>query len=131
MSGDFRLTLPARTPYDRQLLVQHIRRTVTRRGAARVALGRFLLLVVGTPACADEPCPLCGRRPGAMRCRLDGRDTCVPCALDLATPERGAAATIGVGAMAPAAPRAIRVPHSGIHGSRGDATRPSSARRRQ
>ena len=130
MASDWRLTLPARTPYDRPLLVQCLRRTVTRWGTVHVAIGRSLLLVVGGIA-SDQPCPLCGRPPGPMRCRLGGRDTCLGCALDAAAPARGAAATIGVGAMAPAAPHAARFPHSGGHSNRGDATRPSIARRRQ
>jgi hypothetical protein len=130
MSSDWRLTLPARTPYDRQLLVQCIRRTVTRWGTVRVAIGRCLL-VVGGGAATNEPCPLCGCRPGPLRCRLAGRETCVGCALDTAAAERGAEATIGVGAMAPTAPRADPTPHSGSHSNRGDAARPSIAKRRQ
>ena len=130
MASDWRLTLPARTPYDRQLLVQCIRRTVTRWGTARVAIGHFLLLIVDGVA-SDEPCPQCGRPPGPMHCRLGGRNICLGCALDAAAPARGATATIGVGAMAPAAPHAVQFPHSGGHSNRGDATRPSIAKRRQ
>ena len=130
MASDWRLTLPARTPYDRQLLVQCIRRTVTRWGSVRVAIGRCLLLVRGDED-AELSCALCGRRPGPLSCRFAGRDACVGCALEAAAPERGSDATLGVGAMAPAAPRAAGFAHSGVHGSRGDATRPSFAKRRQ
>lgn len=130
MTSDWRLTLPARTPYDRQLLVQCIRRTVTRWGTARVAIGHCLLLIVGGSV-SGAPCPQCGRPRGPIHCRLGGRDTCLGCALDAAAPARGAVATIGVGAMAPAAPHAERLPQSEGHSNRGDATRPSIARRRQ
>ena len=119
-AAGWQLTLPARTPYDRQLLVQTIRHTVTRWGVARVAIGRCRILVVGCPAVAGERCPLCGRCPGTMHCRIAGRETCVGCALDTAPLEQFLQATIGVNAVAPG-PRA---------GSTSAQRKPQQARRR-
>jgi hypothetical protein len=113
------------------LLLQCIRRTAARWGTVRVAIGRCLLLVVGEATPPDGLCPLCGRQPSALHCRLAGLDACLGCALDQAVPEHGATATIGVGMMAPAAPRAVGLPHSRAHSNRGDAARPSLAKRRQ
>jgi len=120
-AAGWQLTLPARTPYDRQLLMQTIRHTVTRWGAARVAIGRCRILVVGCPAVAGQRCPLCGRCPGTMHCRIAGRETCVGCALDTAPLERCPQATIGVNAVAPAGPHA---------GSTSAQRKPQQARRR-
>jgi hypothetical protein len=127
MTTDWRLTLPARTPYDRELLLQCIRSTVTRWGSVRVAVGGSLLLVDRT-ADADAPCPRCGGAPGRLHCRLDGTPTCLRCALACAD---DADAVVGVGLLAPVAPRARRWTHSAAHSTRGDAARPSSAQRRQ
>ncbi len=106
----WQLTLPARTPYDRELLVQTIRHTVTRWGTARVAIGRCRLLFVGCPAIDGERCPLCGRCPGLMHCRVAGRDTCVGCALETAAPEPCTNATIGVDADPPPTQRKPQQP---------------------
>lgn len=129
MAIDWLLTLPAGTPYDRQVLAQTIRATITRWGSVRVAVGGALLLVDDAVAGAAEPCGRCGRPTDRLRCRLDGRTTCLRCALDPVAAD--ADATLGVGERAPVAPRKTDAPHSGRRSRRGDAARPSIARHRQ
>lgn len=123
-ADDWRLTVPVRTPYDRELLAQSIRSTVARRGRVRVVVGRSLLLVDALPL-ALPLCPRCGRAPGRVQCRLDGTATCLTCGLAAIA----AATEADVGRLAVAA--STRGPHSERHGNRADAARPSRARRRQ
>jgi hypothetical protein len=124
------LILPARSPYDRQLLVQSIRRTAGRWGAARVALGRSVLLVVQVPRRADARCADCGACAGLLHWRRGQALACGSCAL---------AAALGAAEWAAVEPRTIEPdrpvappqPHSETHSRRGDAKRPSRVRHRQ
>ena len=94
-ASEWRLTVPAGTPYDRQVLQQCIRSTVARWGAAAVAVGGQRLLAAGGEA--DDRCAGCGRPAGAVQCRIDGRTTCLRCALERAGAEPCEQATVARG----------------------------------
>jgi hypothetical protein len=92
-----RLSVPAGTPYDRQVLLQCIRSTVARWGAAAVALGGHRLVAAGgTP---HVLCARCGRPAGAVQCRIDIRVLCLRCALADAAVTPGDQATVARGPL--------------------------------
>lgn len=130
-AGRALLTLPAATPYERQVLVQSIQRAVARWGAASVAVGQREVLVVSTRAGRETLCALCRRDIGPVRCRAEGPHRCLGCALEATLPDGCAAATIAANAIAPVGAHAERPPHSGDHSRRAAASRPSIAQRRQ
>jgi hypothetical protein len=118
-----RLLQPPLTPYDRQLLVQSIRRAVALWGAARIELGTRALVVVREPVAPERRCDACGGCPGPLGCRRRGSLTCIECALDPAGDAPSSWAILR--------PSAGRHPHSGHHSRRVDALRPSPASHRQ
>ena len=107
-ASEWRLTVPAGTPYDRQVLQQCIRSTVARWGAAAVAVGSRRLLAAGGEA--DMRCAGCGRPTGAVQCQIDGRTTCLRCALEGAGAEPGEQATVARGRVDAVARGAQRKP---------------------
>ena len=128
-AGRVRLTVPADTPYERQLLAQCIRNTVARWGMARVAVGRSEVLVIGVPAGSGLRCAACKRGLAGLCCRGIGPHRCLACALASALPDGSAAATIAP--EWPGVPQAGRPAHGAGHSRRADAARPSLAQRRQ
>jgi hypothetical protein len=76
------LFLPARDPYDRQVLVEHVASRVRRSGQVQVLIGsqRWVVQLGRGPSMA--PCPRCGYAMDAL-CHLTGSGGvvyCVPCA---------------------------------------------------
>lgn len=127
--GGGRLTIPADTPYERQLLAQCIRNTVARWGMARIAVGRREVLAIGVPTGSGLRCNGCGRDLAGLCCRGTGPHRCLACALASALPDGSATATIAP--EWPGAPHAERSAHSAAHSRRADAARSSIAQRRQ
>jgi hypothetical protein len=115
-----RLILPALTPYDRQLVMQSVRRAVALWGAARIELGGRALVVLREPLRPGRRCGTCRACPGPIACRWRGTVTCIGCALEAAgdTP-------------AVLRPFAGHPAHSGSHSRGPDASRPSAAPPRQ
>lgn len=74
------LFMPLRTPYDREVLFEHVDLYARRHGSVRVEFGRRELTVQnGGPA--DEPeCASCGRHLDALTYILGGRSLCALCA---------------------------------------------------
>ncbi|MDX2170428.1 MAG: hypothetical protein SF182_25375 [Deltaproteobacteria bacterium] len=76
------LVLPAGTPYERELVAEHLHGVARRRGAVRMRLGaQHWLLVWSRQSCASR-CAACGGRQRGLCVRLAARDCCARCALD-------------------------------------------------
>lgn len=73
------LIVPAHTPYERQLLFEHIELVTKRRGAARLSLnGRLWTICLN--AGAQEVCAACPRLLDNLTYQFDGLTCCVRCA---------------------------------------------------
>jgi hypothetical protein len=105
-----RLTLPAGTPYERQLLQQSIRRAVARWGVACVSTGRRAALLVDDSGAGRARCAHCAGNTGPLRCRGPAAGLCLGCALLVALPEGCIAATVAR-AVTEQPPPADRLPH--------------------
>lgn len=128
-SSDWRLTIPAGTPYDREVLAQSIRGALARWGSVRLIVGRSVLLIDPTPA-GRPPCVRCGRAMGRARCRLQGTETCLPCGVAAVLAATETDVVLAAGGWGSSAARAGWT-HSERHGNRAAAARSSSAQRRQ
>lgn len=90
------LFLPARSPYDRQLLVEHVGERVRAKGQVQVLLGEQIWLVRRNPGPAAAVCSNCGS-VAASACyatTVEGGGLCLECALcndpEAARPQRAA-----------------------------------------
>jgi len=74
--------IPARTPYDRQMLVEHIAARVRSRGEIRVTVDARSWLVRLNRAPLSQHCAHCGQplRAACYAAGLDGPAYCVSCA---------------------------------------------------
>ena len=73
------LIVPVRTPYDRELLFQHVEAFAKRHGHVGLELNRneWTVSLSGTP---PEPCAVCSRQLDALIYSLAGRTICGHCA---------------------------------------------------
>jgi transposase InsO family protein len=78
------LVLPTGTPYERELVAEHLHGVARRRGAVRVRLAEQDWVLVWRPQDCASRCAACGGRQRGLRVRLSARDCCARCALDSA-----------------------------------------------
>lgn len=74
------LFLPVKTPYDREVLFEHLDLYAKRHGAVRVELNRREWTVTRSNGEAIPQCSLCSRRLDALSFALGGRTLCALCA---------------------------------------------------
>jgi hypothetical protein len=75
--------LPARNPYDRQLLVEHVGECARTKGHVQVLMGNRLWTVQRNRGSATTPCTLCGQA-APTPCYFEGSGEagyCLHCAL--------------------------------------------------
>ncbi len=73
------LIVPAHTPYERQLLFEHVELFTKRRGGVRLSLnGRLWTICV--KAGSREVCAVCPRLLDTLTYQLDGLTLCARCA---------------------------------------------------
>jgi hypothetical protein len=74
--------LPARNPYDRQVLVEHVSETVRTKGRVQVLMADQLWTVHRNRGSNTTPCVRCGQAAPTV-CHFGGREACycVTCAL--------------------------------------------------
>jgi len=80
LAAGLTLNLAADTPYDRQLVVEHVSALLRRHGAVRLSVGRRAWWLTLARTGTTRECVHCGR---ALECavELTGGDlACVPCA---------------------------------------------------
>ena len=73
------LVVPSRTPYERELLVEHTEAAAKRHGAVHLLLDSRCWTIAPTDRPVD-PCTSCSGRPGRLTYRLEGRAFCGQCA---------------------------------------------------
>lgn len=73
------LIVPARTPYERQLLIEHLEVATNRHGHVRLDINRQRW-TVSVNGGAGEPCTICARSPDHLTYRRDARSLCRHCA---------------------------------------------------
>ncbi len=79
--GGGRLVLPAASPYDWQLLCEHVTAAARQRGAVRLIVGGVDCLVRSQPADAERRCcGGCARPLARVAFRMAWRDLCRDCA---------------------------------------------------
>lgn len=71
--------LPGRTPYDRQLLLEHAKQCTNHHASVHVALNQRTLVISRTKRRRGQRCT-CGRRLPALTYACAGRTLCAPCA---------------------------------------------------
>lgn len=73
------LVLPARTPYERELLFQHVKQCANRYGRVRLAFNRreWTVQVVSGDS---SPCAACDQRVEGLLYESAGRTLCAQCA---------------------------------------------------
>jgi hypothetical protein len=74
------LFVPAKTPYDRELLFEHLDLYARRHGTVRVELNRRELTVRKADAERPPTCAVCSRRLDTLTYALGGRTLCGYCA---------------------------------------------------
>ena len=74
------LFLPARTPYDRELLFEHLDLYAKRHGSIRVELDRREWTVKRSDVAKPPVCATCARRLDNLTYALGGRNLCGFCA---------------------------------------------------
>jgi hypothetical protein len=80
LAAGLTLSLPDDSPYDRQLMVEHLSALLTRHGAVRLSSGRRAWWLTLTPPSINGDCVRC-RRPLDRAVQLPGGAVaCVPCA---------------------------------------------------
>jgi hypothetical protein len=76
-----KLLLPARTPYEREVIVDHVRHRLRRDGFVRLERSGRASRIVAVADAMGERCRLCGASAGNAACRRGGRLLCVSCAV--------------------------------------------------
>ncbi|HVO28176.1 MAG TPA: hypothetical protein VMW56_31605 [Candidatus Margulisiibacteriota bacterium] len=80
--------LPARDPYDRQTLIEHVKQRVRAKGRVQVLVDNQRWMVQPAPPSPASTCALCGQMADTT-CHLSGdygTPLCVHCALGGVTP---------------------------------------------
>jgi hypothetical protein len=73
------LIVPAHTPYDRQLLFEHLEVSTRQHGAVRLAFNHRLWTISATTG-QHGVCTACRRSLDGRTYRFDGQTLCGPCA---------------------------------------------------
>lgn len=73
------LFLPAKTPYERELLLEHAKMCTRRHGRVRLALNQHEWTVTRTED-DEEQCSSCGRPLDSLKYAYAGRNLCTQCA---------------------------------------------------
>jgi hypothetical protein len=88
------LLLPARTPYEREVVLDHVRHRLRLHGFVQLEMNGRRCRVEPVAAASGATCAGCARRVGGLACRLGAQLLCIDCALDPTgtsrTVERGA-----------------------------------------
>jgi hypothetical protein len=74
------LIVPVQTPYERELLVEHLEASAKRHGSVQTEVDRRHWTVVSLSKGHREMCAACSRHLDRLRYRLDGRTLCGECA---------------------------------------------------
>lgn len=74
------LFLPVKTPYDREVLFEHLDLYAKRHGSVRVELNRREWMVTRSNGGEPPACSLCSRRLDVLAFALGGRTLCGFCA---------------------------------------------------
>ena len=79
--------LPARDPYDRQTLIEHVTQRVRAKGRVQVLVDNHRWMVQASTASLPTTCTACGEAADAAcyASASNGRAYCMPCALGGAT----------------------------------------------
>jgi hypothetical protein len=89
------LLLPARTPYEREVVLDHVRHRLRSHGFVHLEMNGWSRRIERVSASGGALCAACAQRIGGLACRLGAQMLCVDCALAPARSLRG---------IAPAAP---------------------------
>jgi hypothetical protein len=73
------LIIPVHTPYERQLLIEHLEVSTKRHGCVRLEINRRHW-TIGMNNGPGEACASCTRRPDHLTYRFDGQSFCAECA---------------------------------------------------
>lgn len=76
-----KLLLPARTPYEREVIADHVRHRLRRDGFVRLEKSGRASRIVAVTGAMGERCRLCGASVGNAACRCGGRLLCIACAV--------------------------------------------------
>jgi hypothetical protein len=71
--------MPSHTPYEREILVQHVEAATKRHGSVRLAVDRQDW-TISVSAQHRAVCTRCSRRAGVLTYRFAGTTLCTPCA---------------------------------------------------
>ena len=75
------LFLPARNPYDREMLVEHVTDSVRSKGQLRVRVDNVFWSVLPSNGSPEAACEGCGGSLHSLSCSIaDGQDYCAKCA---------------------------------------------------
>lgn len=73
------LILPVRTPYEHEVLMEHLEVSTRRHGSIRLDLHRRRWNISMSDG-ADDPCTSCTRPVDSVTYRFEARSLCGPCA---------------------------------------------------
>jgi hypothetical protein len=74
------LFIPVKTPYERELLFEHVDLYTKRHGQVRIEFNRREWVVSAVNGEQLMRCSACGRRLDALTYAMGGRTLCAPCA---------------------------------------------------
>jgi hypothetical protein len=75
------LLLPARTPYEREVVLDHVRHRLRMHGFVHLEMNGRRCRIEPAAAASGATCPGCGARLGGLACRLGAQLLCLDCAL--------------------------------------------------
>jgi hypothetical protein len=87
--GGGALLLPARTPYEREVVLDHVRHRLRLYGFVHLEMNGRRCKVEPVTAGAALKCTSCDRRIGTLACRLGAQIVCLDCAVTPARSSRG------------------------------------------
>lgn len=93
------LLLPARTPYEREVVLDHVRHRLRLYGFVHLEMNGRRCRIEAIAHTAGTACAGCTRRVGTLACRFGAQMFCIDCAL---APARSR----GIGAMSSTQPLA-------------------------
>jgi hypothetical protein len=73
------LIVPAQTPYDREVLIEHVEASTRRHGLVHLDINNRRW-EISVNADSSEVCGACSRYPSNSTCQFDGRILCAECA---------------------------------------------------
>jgi hypothetical protein len=75
------LLLPARTPYEREVVLDHVRHRLRLYGFVHLEMNGRRCKVEPVAPAAGARCASCTRRVGTLACRIAAQMLCIDCAL--------------------------------------------------